>query len=740
MITPQSSNWTACVASKPGRRPIIQALIEGIPDVLCSEQPADPWQKNWAISASGYTSPAANYIGCGTSTALTQLSDWTIICWRKNSNYLFGGHVAGSWAGGTSKGYGITDNPATGGALQVRFSGTAFVDLGAPAATNGTWDYLAASVGGLNSTVSQGVLNNTAYGPKYTATSRASRASWTAATEFSLLGGAALLDGVDGSVGYCAVFNRALTTDEMKRLKYRCLSPRWGNDDSDGLWDCCVAEYRAERGTGTTLVNNRNPGTHDGTLNGNAAWSADPPFSVTYRPLGVGVTTGASIDVLATRTTIQSTALRVPDVSEWLTSQLASTSLGLLRRNVRIFLGFSQILESEYQPVMSGKITDIDYEASVYTLGVSDPIFDAKSKITIGVGALQAGINAAVTTAQIQTNRFLSVSSDQDGKVGYVKIDSEIIAVGDLAAVSAGVEQIGTVGTPNTRGALSSTAATHSSGAAVSEVVLFDWAPLTVARYLLMSNGGFEATSAFDGVVESAYIDATTRTRRERGAKMSPSDVASAEIGALAAASYATLAAYIEEDIPDIKDWIEREILRGAGCYFAIKPDGRLTIRSLLVPTSSVYSLTPDRVRGKARWKISDANIVNWIDIEYGYNILTGNNDSTFIATDATSGQTYGIRRRSYTLPASTSSSDLTTVTGQILQRFKNPTVTLEIECGLYEMMLEIGDAVKLTDWSLPDIVSGYRGVTKLLCEVTGRSVDFSRGTVKLTLLDISRM
>lgn len=742
MITPQSANWTAMATMQEGRRHQVQVLIENVPDVICTETPPDAWSKTYAVDSA--TAGSTPRVDCGTNTALTQLPDWSLCGWFKVDT-LPGSftQLAGAFDFVTNaKGYGVCVFST--GEVTVVFSqgGGSVTHVNIGTITTGAWFYVAVSVGGLNSTVIHALVNTTIFGPAYRAFSYGTRNSWTASIPFRILARADNTTGsLDGKCGYLAVFNRALTIEEMRAIKYRRLTPAWGNDDSAGLWDRLVAQYVVERGSGSTLVNHRSPGTHDGTLTG-VTWVSDACYTVTYRPVLAGsLTTGQAIEPLSTRTSVQSTSLRVADTDAWLTALIAS-GVSPLRKRARILLGFDGLTEAEYQPVFNGRVADLSYASSVYTIDIADAIFDVKSRIRLGRGSLGSGITNASTTAIVQVNRFFANATDYESIwSGYVRMDDEIIGVGDLAGSSSTQQTLGTGSSALVRGALGSTAASHNSGVVIQELLaLLGQQPAFVTLVLLLSHGGYYSTSDYDLALESSYTDATNRTRRGRGAGMSPSDVAIAEIAALN--TFDTIDVYAESDIEDVKDFIEREILRGAGMYFAVKPDGRLTVRTLAVPTagSVVYSLTPDRIHGRPRWRIAQGDVVNYVSIEYGYSPLTQDTTGTYINSDATSGTTFGIRSRNYTLPATSASTDLGTVTGQILQRYKDPPVTIDVECGLFESLLEIGDAIHLTDWHLPDVEVGQRGVTNLLCEVIGRTFDPVRGRTRLTLLDVSRM
>lgn len=725
MITPQSANFTTLV-QRAGRRPIIQAMIEGTADVICSEKPADQWAKTKAIVNATDTSGAS--IDCGTSASIAQLPSWTIAAWIYID--LISGAttaIAGTYSG-TARGYGIGYDAA--GGLQV-WTTQGVLSLG-PTISAFAWHYVAVSCGGTNMGVFRITVDGADTWYYSSAHTYAARDVWTAATVFGLMGVSGALKNLIGKLGYCAVFNRALTHDEMHRIQYRRIDKKWGNDDSAGLWDVCVAEYQAERGVGTTLVNNRNAGTHDGAFNAVHSWVSNPCFTVTYRDvLQATATSGQSIDALATRTSIQSSGLRIGDHGEWFTALLASTSLGLIRRNVRMFLGFDGLLESEYQPIGFGRISDISFgPGHVYDVDIADTLYDAKAKITLGRGTLQATITAAATTFRIQVSRYFRTNTD-----GLCRIDDEILQVTALAGVSATVQEF-TV----TRALGGSTAAAHTAGAVIQEVMSHGDTVKTVALNLLLSGGGHSSSSAYDVIMETAYTDATTLSQRGRGCLMSPSDVAITEVAALTA--FAAISLISEEDIDDVKDLIERELLRAVGFAFHVKPDGRLSIfNAMAVPVlaSSVYELTPDRVY-RSRVSFSDGEVVNLIGIDYLYVTLTQDTSSTYVAADATSGTKYGPRRRKYELPASQSDTDLGTLTTNILARYKNPTTTIEVECGLYESLLEIGDAITLLDFNLPNITVGVRGVTNLLCQIVGRQVDYARGRTTLSLIDCSRM
>ena len=111
MITPQSTNFTLLARDTAGRRPVVQAHIEGLPDIICTETPADAWSKTYAIGNAAGAAVTDN-VTFGSTATLAQLPDWTILMWYR---FKGAGGASGAWHPGTQ-----TESSAAGAHLSVR--------------------------------------------------------------------------------------------------------------------------------------------------------------------------------------------------------------------------------------------------------------------------------------------------------------------------------------------------------------------------------------------------------------------------------------------------------------------------------------------------------------------------------------------------------------------------------------------------------------------------------------------
>jgi hypothetical protein len=408
--------------------------------------------------------------------------------------------------------------------------------------------------------------------------------------------------------------------------------------------------------------------------------------------------------------------------------------MALPGKRVDLFLGFHGLLESEYQRVFSGKISDFNYSGKAYTLRIGDALLDLKKRVQLG----RTTIVDAITNAAGQDTNVPVGSYWQEGTIlpTYFKIDDEIIYGTSYGAVSASKFFLDATA----RAQYGTAAAAHSAGAAISEIwIPYDSSWDTLLLQLLLSGAGWAGSSAYDVYAEFTYTDATTLAIRGRGIGMAPSDVAVAEIAAITAANGCEV--IVDENVDDLKDLIEREILRAFGHYFFVKSDGRLSVASHAIPVASVYDLDPTRTY-RYEWDVSFDDLINYIAIDHNYDPATGEYDAQTFYDDVATGKTYGLQKREYAFRSVTSTytpaTTLDALKTLIFARFKNPYRTIAVTCGLYEMLLEIGDCVSLTNLNLPNVVTGTLGVIEKLWQVIGRQVDFKSGRVKLTLADVS--
>jgi len=714
----------------------LQAYIEGIADVLTTENPVDARAKTYAVDFDG----SDDYIDCGTNTALTQLTDWTICAWIKPDNLANSAYtIAGAWTSGLNTGYRLGLSVTAGAAsLQVRFAGDGGgVTLAGATLGVNNWTFVAVSVGGIGQTVIRGLMNDTELTRQIANVTRTTRNSFTAGRQFRIAEGMGS-SYFNGRIGIVQVFGRALTTDEMRRVRYRRLSVAWGDDDTDGLWDDLVAQWSLERGSGTNAVNDKTPGTHDGTLTFGPTWQSDACYSVTYRPyMFAEASTGQEIDPLGTKTSIQATTLRILDTDLWFTETLANLGMALPGKRVDLLIGFHGLLESEYQRVFTGKISDFSYSGKAYTIRIGDGLLDAKKRVQLGRTIIANTItNAAGQDVQVPVNSYWSEPSVLEA---YLKIEDEVLRSSGASA-HAGVDATNFSIDCTTRAQFGTSAAAHSAGVAVSEAWIpraTSWDELVLK--LLLSGAGWAASSAYDEYVEFTYTNATNLVRRGRGVGMSPSDVAVAEIAAIVSVNGHELV--VDDDVDDLKDLIEREILRAFGAFFFVKADGRISIGSHSIPSASVYDLDPTRTH-RFEWSVSYEHLCNYLAIECDYNPATGEFDEQFFYSDATAGTKYGLKKREFSfknIPTTyPSATTLNALDDLIFDRFKEPYRTLTVTCGLYELLLEIGDCVSLTNLNLPNVATGTLGVVEKLWQIIGRRVDFKTGRVELTLADVS--
>lgn len=743
MITAQSDNFQARLDAREGQPFHLQAFIEGVPDVACTHEPAD---KHVPKFSADIPDSGGVKIRCGTNTALTQLVEWTILLWIKPRTFTSGDTLAGAWDAGGGKGFRIyQDTDGSPGAIYVSLP--TFTNIRSQLLmTQNAWNFVCVGVGGDDGI--HVMVNDTIIAPRNGGgVTKAGRNSFTGGTEF-------IFGGRNSVVGYCAVFNRGLTYAEMRMIRYRFLTSAWGDDDGGGLWDDLVAQWSFTRGKGV-VVNDKTPGTHNGTFDTGIIWGPDLPYTVTYWPaLSAQSSFSQEIEPIATKASISGGTIRILDTDAWFTTVMANLGLVLQGKRVRLHMGFMGQPEDEYQPVYTGVITNVDYEARAYQLSLGDPLVEGKKRLQLGRSTLNAGITNVQADLVVDGSEIewhdISTSSGYPVAAAYkcyLKIDSEIARYQQSNVVSAGELQLQLL----VRGQFGTTGVAHSAGAVVEELFVFDNVhPLTIALILMLSGNDrsfLQYSCAYDDL-PTAYIDSALVTRSSRGMGLSPSEVAIAEIESLRDVTFAAAAyrfrLFVVEDTNDIKDFVEKELLAPLGCFFFTKSDGRISIGSNKIPVaaSSVRTLDPSKFF-RAKWRISYGDIVNHLEVQADFSPATGNYDFKTSYSEATSGGHFHLKKREFTFhgvdaAVGTMATILANWATDIFTRFAEPYKRAEITCPIFEMLIELFDPVTFTDYWLPNFSTGQLGVHKQLWQVVKRTLDYGQGQVVLELADLS--
>lgn len=214
-------------------------------------------------------------------------------------------------------------------------------------------------------------------------------------------------------------------------------------------------------------------------------------------------------------TTISSMSITVIDKNDEVTLALKpdtgqSPTFDLLGRSVKVWLGFAESgWKDDYVVIFRGTIESYKAAAGYVTFNLAavDKIVDSEILPKVEV-ELSASISNSATeiplspTGQIANIVEATVNSPFTGGATtgfntYVRINDEVILVGDVGATSL---------TSCTRGQLGTTAASADAGAAVETIYEIQGKPMDIAKRLLMGNEDVTAGT----VTPNYYINGAT--------------------------------------------------------------------------------------------------------------------------------------------------------------------------------------------------------------------------------------
>jgi hypothetical protein len=185
---------------------------------------------------------------------------------------------------------------------------------------------------------------------------------------------------------------------------------------------------------------------------------------------------------------ITSMQIAVLDQNEEMTQIISPGEVveDILGRRCRVWYGFNNTAyKDDYLIIFRGVIDSVEAAPGLITFSIAHP--DTKKKSTVFQKAsnqLNGAINNAVTTITVDdTSDFFTRVTGPDGSYDsmakfYIKIDDEIIQYTGLT---------GTTFTGCTRGALNTSAASHSDNANVESIVRLDGDAITLALKLMFS-------------------------------------------------------------------------------------------------------------------------------------------------------------------------------------------------------------------------------------------------------------
>jgi hypothetical protein len=161
---------------------------------------------------------------------------------------------------------------------------------------------------------------------------------------------------------------------------------------------------------------------------------------------------------------------------------------------------------------------------------------------------------------------------------------------------------------------------------------------------------------------------------------------------------------------------------------------------------TSIASIDSSRALalGLPAYHLSSEAIVNQITAKLNYDIIARDfTDDVLNIDQTTSQQRYRVRRKikienrglMYDQFSSTMRDVLLESGLRLFDVFGSIRPTVEIECTFRGFGVELGDLVTLTNFAIPNVSTGDRGVSSVLATVLGRRFEYATGKARLSLM-----
>jgi len=205
------------------------------------------------------------------------------------------------------------------------------------------------------------------------------------------------------------------------------------------------------------------------------------------------------------------------------------------------------------------------------------------------------------------------------------------------------------------------------------------------------------------------------------------------------------------KDREQAKDFLEREIFKVLNCYPVIDGQGFFSIKPFKPPLAAletVQSFNEDNIIGVPAWDANLPALINEVEIFYDHNATTDEFDSELYYIDSTSINNRGPGKKPLTIKSKGLHSSglgsqpdrtgdiITSRKNKVFGRFSTPPIELGFNAWFSRWLSEAGDIVPFTHRLVPDIEVGTRGYSAERMEVISRDVNWTKGQVKLKLLN----
>lgn len=430
---------------------------------------------------------------------------------------------------------------------------------------------------------------------------------------------------------------------------------------------------------------------------------------------------GAQVTVSEGRTSLANRSFSLLDISTMVT-QLAF-EYQLANRIVTIKAGFANLSESDYVILFVGRILNytLSNDNVTWTFDCLTLVKDERKQIFMAQATTSAPVAVPdVTINAISTTLFPAATAG----VCYLRIDDEVISYTGTTPITF---------TGCLRGQLGTVAATHDSGAQITNLVHLQGNPLTLALQIMMStgtgsNGDYDVLPACAGLGIDQALVAIDKFTTQRDQWL----------------SYFVFQ-FEESERVDGKTFLEEQIYTFCNSYPVVDNYGRLSIKVYGPPLpnqiqqelNNSHLVSPPVFAGS----VFDRYFFNEVDLSYDYDFISQEFASRTLYDDPASQAIFDdVATRTLTSrgirTGNMAQAKIDNFALRFLKRFAIPSPILQARVLYSRRLLEASDIVPLTSDTIPNLATGKMGVDNVLMEIIGIEPDDLNGIQTYTLLN----
>ncbi len=437
-----------------------------------------------------------------------------------------------------------------------------------------------------------------------------------------------------------------------------------------------------------------------------------------------------AVDLRNVKTTLPTNTFEILDRNGLITTRIGAADNQLLNEPAVIKVGFitGSFDFSDYKIFSSALTTKIIRRPNAYR-------FSARENQTLtGLIFDSANELSADLSDSEQTQMFLiDVSNFADplvtGQPEKVEIDEEIII---YTGLNSGANSL----TGLTRGDLSSTAASHNTGAVVSRIDTIEGNPLELLLQIMISTPGNTTSNVYDVLSDGLAIDPLVIDIS--GIEQIAIDNFGASGGGLTAINGGDQYEFIMVSIGSGLSFLELEILQATNTRFIqINGQTSVTLLDQTEPGSAVGTINEDTIIGTPSWNLGTDKTVNKIIVEWNWVEGLKRYTRTSVFEDTESQETFDVVK-SLTLrfkgiqAALNGANIVQNRAGRLLLRLASAQTQITARTLFDASAFQIGDELNVVHRYLPD-EGGTLGMNDVL-EVISRGIDLNTGEVTFGL------